>query len=70
MGLTSVKHPRIECGGFYRDCSLLASSRPVFGTISMEGSDPLSMSTIGTQTFLYASAFTQVNDLPWNPQTL
>ena len=28
------------------------------------------MSSIGTQTFLYASAFTQGNDLPWNQQTL
>ena len=39
-----------ECRGFDAGCPTLASSRPVFVAISMEGSDPLSMSTIGTQT--------------------
>src|SRR5450759_4188226 len=36
-----VKYPMHECRGFDAGCPTLASSRPVFVAISMEGSDPL-----------------------------
>jgi hypothetical protein len=48
----------------------MAPSEPVFVAISLEGSDPLSRSMIGTPNGWDASAFTQGNDLPWNAQTL
>src|SRR5690348_13813313 len=67
---SSVTYLRVERGGFYSPCRLLAPSEPMLVAISMEGSDPLSMSTIGTPNAGNVSAFTQGNDLPWNPQTL
>ena len=51
-GTVKVKYPMHECRGFYAGCPTLASSRPVFVATSVEGSDPLSTSTIGTQTLV------------------
>jgi hypothetical protein len=66
-----VKHPLAGARGFYRDFSLLASSRPLFvgsPTERLVGSrlDALT----GTPNAWYVSAFTVGNDLPTNAQTL
>ena len=59
---TTVMYPRIECGGFYSPCRLLAPSEPMFVAISMGGGDSLPMSSIGTPNVGNVSAFTQGND--------
>ncbi len=43
-----VKYPKAFARGFYRNYSLLASSRPLFAALSMEGLWALSMSISGT----------------------
>jgi Helix-turn-helix domain len=75
---TTVKHPRIECGGFDAVPSMEHTHRGLRGALPapsvrcrptkrLVGSrlDALT----GTPNIWYVHAFTHGNDLPWNPQT-
>ena len=70
QSVTFVKYPLGEPRGFYAGCPTLASSRPMFVALSIEGLWALSMSTSGTPNAWYVTAFTHGNDLPWNAQTV